>query len=121
MYIFLDDIRNPEDVTWVKLPKKVEWKVVRNYKEFVELLESLKDIPTHISFDHDLADHHYTGDYTGERTGHSCAKALIEIAIDKNWKHLPKITVHSMNPVGKKNIEETIKSGERFIGGGRIQ
>lgn len=119
MYIFLDDVRQPEDVTWVKLPK-VEWTIVRNYDEFVKLLESLKQPPLMISFDHDLADEHYknmkgTAKDFKEKTGLSCAKALVEIALDKKWKKVPPFKVHSMNPVGKKNIEDTLKSADRWF------
>jgi hypothetical protein len=122
MYIIVDDERMPTDITWVRLPKTLpnnqSWQVCRSYNGFVKLLESLKDgeVPTLISFDHDLG--HVPNEGERERTGLSCARAMLCIAQDKHWPHLPKILVHSQNPVGKKNIEGTIKSGEKWIGGG---
>jgi len=114
-YLFLDDLRNPEDVTWVNLPK-VDWVVVRSYAEFRDYIES-NGFPRFISFDHDLADEHYvnTG-YMGnshfEKTGYDCAKWLVEVCLD-SWTELPDFVVHSMNPVGKKNIEAYLNNFKR--------
>lgn len=114
MYIFIDDERLPKDVTWVKLPKPSSWDVCRSYNGFAKLIDSLDEAPEFISFDHDLADEHYPTsadmedcdlpyeDYK-EKTGYHCALKLLETCVDKGWK-LPDFQVHSMNPVGKKNI-----------------
>jgi hypothetical protein len=111
MYIFIDDERVPDDVTWVKLPKPDKWDVCRSYNGFVKLLESLNKAPVFVSFDHDLG-HKPTGQES-EKTGHSCAKALIEICIQKNWP-LPIYTVHSKNTVGRENIIQTLKWGQKW-------
>lgn len=104
MYIFLDDYRQPNDVKWIELPKVMNWAVVRDYDEFVALLDTLIIAPKFIAFDHDLADAHYNGDFSGpEKTGYDCAKALIQHCLDKNWT-VPDYLVHSLNPVGKENI-----------------
>jgi hypothetical protein len=108
--IFLDDIRVPSDVTWVSVPKK-DYLIVRNYDLFVKTIKH-KGIPDFISFDHDLADQHY-GDglkndnikydkYT-EKTGYDCAKWLVNYCGENNL-NLPEYMVHSLNPVGAKNI-----------------
>lgn len=60
---------------------------------------------THISFDHDL------GDFAG--TGYEVAKAVEYWAFHKvissiTWE------IHSANPVGRKNIEQAMRSAERF-------
>ena len=34
--IFLDDERNPEDVTWIKYPENVEWFIVRTVLNFLQ-------------------------------------------------------------------------------------
>lgn len=117
-YIFLDDIRVPEDVTWVKMPKH-EWLVVRNYNDFVQTVFS-KGIPSFVAYDHDLADQHYQPiaalnqqniDYSKyrEKTGYECAKFLVDECMRKQVKH-PRFVVHSMNPVGRKNIVSYINS-----------
>lgn len=104
----------PCDVTWVKLPH-VEWTIVRSYEEFTTLLESLDEAPAYIAFDHDLADAHYYGDFSNpdEKTGYDCAKALCEIALDKNWR-IPPYAVHSLNPIGRENIEAYLENSKRY-------
>lgn len=79
-------------------------------------------LPDAISFDHDLADSHYTPEYFWdnyeeskkyqewnsknhtEKTGMDCAKWLVDYCMD-NKKMLPEIFVHSANPVGADNIK----------------
>lgn len=100
--LFLDDMRKAPDNTW---------DVVRSYDEFTQYIEK-NGVPDIISFDHDLGLEHYpifeenpsamTIPYETykEKTGYHCAQWLIQRGI------LPsKYFVHSMNPVGKKNIE----------------
>ena len=86
--LFLDDVREPDKVTWVNLPP-VEWTIVRNYNQFVSTIERF-GLPNFISFDHDLAEEHYhpamysenVSDYNKlytnchfkEKTGYDCAK-----------------------------------------------
>lgn len=119
MYIIIDDERSLEQVAkLVRLPRTKEtdtWDICRSYNGFIRLLESLEEgkIPTFVSFDHDLGHKPENGE--SEKTGLSCARAMIEIAIDKKWRRLPKCVVHSQNPVGKKNIEETLKWGEKWF------
>lgn len=111
MFIFIDDERNPSDVTWLKLPEPERWDVCRSYAGFVKLLQSLDEAPMFISFDHDLG---LPKDGSEEKTGAHCATALVETCIDKHWK-LPGIKVHSKNPVGKANILGKLDNGKRWI------
>jgi hypothetical protein len=107
--LFLDDFRNPPDFTW---------DVVRSYTAFIEYI--LKNgVPDLISFDHDLGEEHYPKteedllaeiDYSKytEKTGYDCAKWLAERGV------LPgEYIVHSLNPVGRKNIEFVMQSAYR--------
>jgi len=101
--LFLDDIRFPEDVKYY----------YKSYKNIV-ICRSMDDaiwcvehygLPDFISFDHDLADTHYISN-DGEKTGYTFAKWFCDYIIDNNLK-LPnnfEYYVHSMNPVGAKNI-----------------
>lgn len=118
--LWLDDLRNPFLDFESKVPKledfTIEW--VLNYEEFIQWIEKY-GLPTVISFDHDLADEHYTpeeywSDYDKskeyqdsqdyqEKTGMDCAKWLVDYCIDKQL-HLPSFYVHSANPVGADNI-----------------
>lgn len=113
--LFLDDMRVPTDVTWVEIPVDQHYTVVRNYKEFVDLI-TLRGLPKYICYDHDLADGHYGHglkndeipyDSYNEKTGYDCAKWLVDYCFAKKLKHPPFI-VHSLNPIGKKNIESYI-------------
>lgn len=88
--IFLDDIRVPQDDSWV---------VIKSYSEFIDFIITHEfNLISEISLDHDLG----LIDET-EKTGHDVAKWLIEYSLD-NEVSLPLIRVHSANPVGCKNI-----------------
>jgi hypothetical protein len=100
--LFLDDTRNPNKF----LNDTRHWVVVRNYNQFVETIRK-QGLPKFISFDHDLADEHYVQsvDYGKfkEKTGYDCATWLIEYCMNTE-QSLPEYQVHSMNPVGRMNI-----------------
>jgi hypothetical protein len=95
--LFLDDLRFPETGDWI---------IARTMDDAVWYVEN-KGIPHFISFDHDLAaDHYIIGD--GEKTGYDFAKWFANHVMDNDLK-LPDsfdYYVHSMNPVGKENIEK---------------
>ena len=123
--LWLDDIRNP----FIDEEKRVpigndKWNInwVLNYEQFVQWIE-IYGLPDAISFDHDLADEHYTPEYFWddyeeskkfqewrgktyqEKTGMDCAKWLVDFCMD-NKVELPKFYVHSANPVGADRIRE---------------
>lgn len=123
--LLLDDIRDIEMViSYKKDPEysQGEWDLVKNYSEFVDYILT-NGLPQLISFDHDLADEHYTpseywddydlskeyqdGKSYREKTGNDCAKWLVEYCLD-NKHPLPKCLVHSMNPVGADYIKKTL-------------
>jgi hypothetical protein len=133
MKIFLDDIRDPKECLGYMYRRigslnpiysEGGWYIVRNYDEFIKAINSYyKDI-THVSFDHDLADEHYTpeeywNDFEKskeyqesrnyvENTGYDCAEWLKKFYKDNNLE-LPIMFVHSMNPVGTQNIINVFK------------
>jgi hypothetical protein len=114
-YLFLDDIRNPSDVTWIDIGRDVPWNVVRSYNEAVNwVLEN--GFPNTITFDHDLGYEEWETDgttgivvvtcATEEKSGLDFAKFLIEHDLDNS--SMPAdftFTVHSMNPTGTRNIQ----------------
>ena len=114
--LYLDDFRDPRDSAFYKgeaIYNLVEWEVVRNYDDFVKIIEE-KGIPEIISFDHDLAVSHYElqlpyDQYT-EKTGYHCAKWLIYYCIDNNKKLPAEILIHSMNVAGSLNIKSLFES-----------
>jgi len=107
------------------------WDIVRSYNEFVAWIES-NGLPVIISFDHDLADTHYTPehlwvDYNAskawqdaqvhvEKTGFECAKWLVEYCMD-NKLPLPQYYCHSQNPVGKDNIIGLLNNFKKYQNG----
>jgi hypothetical protein len=130
--LFLDDVRTPHTTKgayykelgrWeAGFPSLLTWETVKNYNEFVSIIES-KGLPKLISFDHDLAWDHYPVGETSmdakinyekyeEKTGYHCAKWLIEYCQSKKLP-LPDWMVHSFNPVGRKNIIDLLDSYER--------
>lgn len=112
--LFLDDIRYPIEAyhyTKQDIFLRKDWHIVRNYEQFINwIIEN--GLPEMISFDHDLADEHYWNNDTKrfvEKTGYDCAKWLIDYCMD-NKLDLPEFYCHSMNPVGKENIESLLKN-----------
>jgi hypothetical protein len=117
MFLFLDDERDPSDVTWIDLPL-FNWTIVRSYDEFVKTIEA-NGLPKFISFDHDLAEEHYKI-YTEhlpefpyerckEKTGFQCAYWLVAYCQEEKLA-LPPWTVHSLNPIGRQNINSLLNS-----------
>ena len=129
-FLWLDDIRNPFIPSYidqyVQLTKFYNLKKVHNVeivwvRSYLEMQEWIiqNGLPDYISFDHDLADEHYTPpkywvDYQAskqyqdaqdykEKTGLDCAKYIIDYCIDYN-RPLPQYFCHSANPVGSDNI-----------------
>lgn len=125
--LFLDDVRNPEDCFgYVKAfgirPDIYlgEWVIVRSFDEFRKYI--LKNgQPEIVSFDHDLADEHYDdsmydkkGNYNElygkfrEKTGYDSAKWFIHYCKEVGFD-LPVCICHSMNPVGRDNINSLFR------------
>lgn len=115
--LFLDDVRMPEDVVWVKLPD-IEWIIVRSYNQFVNEIQ-VHGIPSFISMDHDLGLEDYIDPQEieedmifTERNGYDCAKWLIAYCLEHKRK-LPEYVVHSMNCVGKANITNYLENAKK--------
>lgn len=130
-FLFLDDIREPKDAfeyTKQDYFIKQKWVIVRDFNQFKGYIED-NGLPFFISFDHDLADTHYTpphlwDDYNKskewqeqqvhkEKTGYECALWLIDYCIDNDFI-LPNFYCHSMNPVGKDKIVSALSSFQKY-------
>lgn len=116
--LFLDDYRFPEDI---KI-RRSDWMIARNYDEAVSLVTEY-GVPLYISFDHDLADHHYAMFHegitpgNGEKTGLTFAKWFCDHVLDNNLT-LPDefgYYVHSMNPAGARNIDNYMRNFLRRV------
>lgn len=96
-FLFLDDARNPP-----KNDKK--WIVARTFTEALTIVKTY-GMPIFISFDHDL------GLPEDGKNGYDFVTWL-EKEIRTSKKYFPEgfeYFVHSMNPVGKRNIENVMK------------
>jgi hypothetical protein len=93
MKIFLDDIRNPPDDSWI---------LVRSWDEAVGFVQKY-GIPQEVSFDHDLGINEETGEVA--KTGMAFAKYLVNLDLDTDEMPIDfKFVVHSANPIGRDNI-----------------
>lgn len=90
-YLFLDDERHPVDQT-----NGVIVVIARTVAEAQAAVASL-GVPSFVSFDHDLG--------VNEPTGYDFAKWLVDQHLDGTLDLKDfSFYVHSMNPVGAKNI-----------------
>lgn len=121
--LFLDDMRTVLGLSLYNsnpIYKEDGWKLVKNYDEFVSTIMEF-GMPDFISFDHDLADIHYSAkpgeeiDYSKytEKTGYECAKWLVDHCMDNNLD-VPEYRVHSMNQTGKRNIIYYLENYKRY-------
>ncbi len=100
--IFLDDVRNPPDSTWL---------IARNSAECIKLLKKHEGKIKELSLDHDL------GEFVGcsERTGKVPLQWLEQRVIQDQDYPLPKVIfIHSANPVGKQGMELILMSIKRI-------
>ncbi len=99
--LFLDDVRDPPDETWM---------LARSYSEAVALVEQ-HGFPTCCAFDHDLG----KAPILEDKTGLDFAHYLIELDLDTGT--MPDdftFSVHSANPVGRDDIVHLLERYLRF-------
>ncbi len=112
--LFLDDVRNPEDVTKITYPNGVEWTVVRSFKEFLAAIEQDYAV---FSFDYILED--FKRSHTIERTGYDCLSRLIyklmDVFDDKGAVTIPEVFYHTEYDEGKEQMISTWQGFLRFI------
>lgn len=97
IFIYLDDERELPHFWEVRLKQwNIEYLIFRKAKDLCKYLKDCqnKNIQIFISFDHDLGNCD---------TGYDVAKFIVE-----NQIKIAGFTVHSMNPVGAKNIIELL-------------
>ena len=99
--LFLDDERNPEDVTWIDYPENIEWVVVRDSSDFRDaFILGWFDV---VSFDHDIAEMSTEGK---ETTGYDVLKSMVGHLMDNQDEYLPEqVFFHTQNLIGKENME----------------
>lgn len=113
-YLMIDDLRNPPMVyqmTAMPIYLEPNWVVATTYNDFIKHIEK-SGLPDFISFDHDLGELSIFAN-GNEASGYDCAKWLIDYCFDNQFK-LPDFYCHSMNPVGKANINSILNSFIKF-------
>ena len=125
--LFLDDDprRIPHQLPWISLPN-VEWVIVRNYNEFIEIITK-EGLPEVISFDHDLdqtaydeyfraesTDHIINYNNIKEKTGYHTAKWLANHCITNNID-IPQYYIHTRNSYGHMNIFFILETARKII------
>lgn len=103
MKVFLDDLRTTNmSHTLGKglgLAYENDWVIVRDYFEFVDLVNNSFDEIDLVSFDHDLACFRDGEEFTGK----TAVDYLINYCLDNN-KKLPNWYAHTDNTSGRQNI-----------------
>lgn len=93
MKIWVDDIRDAPDDTWV---------IARTFDDAIRLLEG--STWTMVSLDHDLAD--FTGPNGREQTGYDILLVIIQRMMD--GYHVGEVKVHSANVVAVPKMLDMI-------------
>lgn len=111
MKLFLDDIRsvnmahNSSKGLGELYSNDSDWKIVRTYDEFVNVINNNFDDIDLISFDHDLACFDKDGN---EMTGKNAVDYVIDYCLDNNKPFPKNWYVHSDNTNGRQNIISAI-------------
>lgn len=108
--LFIDDERNPEDVTWASWHirekyRNEEWENACNIWDVQMFMLRHGGFPSFVSFDHDLGADTYSG--------HDIAKFMVDadmMSVPYGFSENFDFYVHSKNPVGKANIEGLLNS-----------
>ena len=109
--LFLDDLRYPEHVYWVKLPE-VKWDIVRSVDGFKEWV-NLQGVPKIVAFDNDLLPQHYnpSPSLPIKDTGYEAALRLVELCEENNLE-FPSWVIHSLNSKGVRRMRDLFNSRE---------
>lgn len=106
--LFLDDERYPHDFSVQALIPQNEhevwkgWTLIRNVPDCREAIR-VYGMPSYMSLDHDLG--------PGKETGYDFVKWLVDYMLDSDKSpNMVSFKVHSMNPVGKDNMEKLWKN-----------
>ena len=102
--LFIDDVRMPSDVGY----KDSDFIIAREPVAARYNIHHFK--PQFIAFDHDLGERFGGG---MNQSGYDIAKWMISQELDGREEYITKdfkFSVHSANPVGKKNIEDLLNN-----------
>ena len=112
MILFLDDERKPLDVTWIDYGINPKFKCYKSYSVFVSdvIWHIENNIQILVSFDHDIQQEDWDGN---EVTGYHCLQIIVRECFNRRLP-LPKCVFHTMNPIGKENMEAYYQNALKF-------
>ena len=123
--VFLDDLRKPEDVTWVNYNEEFsDVLLFTNAHDFMQWVDNLFGIVPYtldnlvFSFDHDIQSF---DQMNREQTGYDCVKYMTNALMfyyfsDESFDANDLVYyVHSKNPVGKENIITYIENFKKHF------
>lgn len=101
MNLYLDDRRIPKmsHDSGKGLGSTFKWTIVRDYFQFIDLIDNHFDEIDLVSFDHDLGCFKDDQEFTGK----TAVNYLINYCLDNN-KKFPNWFVHTDNTCGRENI-----------------
>lgn len=111
MNLFLDDIRvpsmshNDKEGLGIDYASTDKWVIIKDYFNFIDIIDKHFDEIKLISFDHDLACVRDGREYTGK----DAVDYVINFCLD-NGKLFPNWYAHTDNTSGRENIIGAIKS-----------
>jgi hypothetical protein len=97
MKIWLDDVREPPIIKGMMHPGQ-RWKWVKTPLEFID------NVYTNLWFENEIEEISFDHDLGVCADGYICARWLI-LTYELLGKQLPKLSVHSQNPVGRERLE----------------
>ncbi len=100
MKIFLDDLRNPPDDSWI---------LVREVPEVIRLLKRYPERITDISLDHDLGD-------DVEYTGYDVLLYIEEEVFYNTFTPVPNIQLHTDNASARIKMKAAVQKIYEMIG-----
>lgn len=108
-HLFLDDIRDLNNIKFKSNWYEKKWIVARSMLEAINYIHQKGCFPTTISFDHDLGEDE---NGTISLSGYDFAKWLCENDMDGTFQFNEsfEFKVHSDNPVGAENISKYINN-----------
>lgn len=102
MKVYLDDVRETPN----------GWHRTYTAEETIDVLKTGQ--VTHLSLDHDLTPAHYNGALDSQ-TGYAvCLWLENEVMENPDFK-MPEVTLHTMNPVGRKHMERSLEVIRQYI------
>lgn len=119
-FLFLDDVRWPENVLWEKYPDDIYCRQARNYLEFIDIISN-RGIPVLVSYDCDLHDEHYAAYHLlkekypecsykfKNKCGIQCVEYMIKCCQEKNVLH-PEYKIHTLNHYAKPFMNSLIQN-----------